>query len=216
MTKQRALLKMISDGRRRKSARLLDIGCDTGSLLRVARDDFGMNVLGVEVSHLAARVAQDEHGLDVLVGDVTELNLPSESFDIITLADVVEHVANPSALLREVSRLLIDEGRVYIYTSDHDALINSMGLTLYRLFGRWSSVLLEKLYIPYHEFYFTKSTLARLVTSVGFQIEYHANKEFPLREFGHGLPLKLGLVPVFALQKITKRQTSQELIAVKC
>ena len=215
VAKQRALLNMIANGRTMKGARLLDIGCDTGALLVMARDEFGMEVLGLEVSQEAARVAHQEHGLDVVVGQITELELPDSKFDFITLVDVIEHVSDPSVLLSEVQRLLRSRGKVYIATSDHDALINTIGLALYRLLGARSWGLLEKLYIPYHEFYFTRSTLARLVEQSGLQIAYHAKREFPLNEFGHGLLLKLGLVPIFVLQRLTQRQTLQELIAKK-
>ena len=194
---------------------LLDIGCDTGALMSVARDEFGMQVTGLEVSPAAAEVARKQYHLDVRVEEIAELKFPPESFDIITMVDVIEHTADPVTLLARLFPLLRKEGRLYIATSDHDALINALGLMLYQLIGRVSRPLLEKLYIPEHEFYFTRRTLSRLVQQAGFHIVRHVNYEFPLDEFGHGWVLKLGLIPMFALQKILQRQTLQELTAIR-
>jgi 2-polyprenyl-3-methyl-5-hydroxy-6-metoxy-1,4-benzoquinol methylase len=215
LAKHRRLLNTIADGKSVKGASLLDIGCDTGSLLAVARDEFGMDVLGIELSEKAAKVARETYGLKVLVGDIGKLNLNAASFDVITLVDVIEHVADPLILLKEVCRLLKRGGKVFLATSDHDALINGVGRAIYRVFGKWSRSLLEKLYVPYHEYYFTKSTLAKLVDQSDLQILYQHEREFPMDEFGHGVLLRLSLRPIFAIQRLTGRQTLQELIAFK-
>lgn len=215
LAKNRTLLNLLADGRTVKGARLLDVGCDTGSLLRVARDEFGMTGLGIEISQQAVRVAREEHGLEVLAGQVAELELPSASFDFIVMVDVVEHVADPAALLNEAYRLLRSGGKIYIDTSDDDALVNTIGLVLYRLLGTWVQGMIEnRVFIPYHEFYFNKSTLARLVRQMGFQITYHVKWELPFNEI-HGILFKLGLPPLFAVQRLLGRQTLQELVAVK-
>ena len=213
--RHRNLLKEVVGEHPSPGLKLLDIGCDTGAFLLVARDEFHLTVTGCEVSPAAAEVAVKQHQLDVRVGQVADLNLDPESFDIITMVDVIEHTANPAALLRDVFPLLRKGGRLYIATSDHDALINDVGLILHRVFGRTSRPLLEKLYIPEHEFYFTRRTLSAIVQQANFEVVSHINYEFPLDEFGHGLVLKLGLIPMFALQKIFKKQTLQALTATK-
>ena len=212
--KHRDLLRSLIGSFTTKNLKLLDVGCDTGGLLTVARYDFGMEVMGVEISPTAAEVARSQRGLDVRVGELIEQAFPAESFDVITLMDVIEHVPDPAALLSETRRLLRPGGRLYIATADHNALINALGLVFYRLLGRISWPLLEKLYIPVHEFYFTRNTLRRLVQQARFHIIYHCNREFPLDEFGHGFLLKVALVPIFFLQKILNRQTLQEIVAV--
>ena len=194
---------------------MLDVGCDTGSLLAVARDQFELDVVGLEVSPEAAKVARERHGLTVNVAQPAESGLAPESFDFITLIDVIEHLSDPVAMLSDLRRLLKPGGRIYIATADHNALINSIGLTAYKLFGKRIIGLMEKLYIPFHEFYFTRKTLDAVICKAGFENGHHAMKEFPLDEFGHGTFLKLGLIPIFALQKLLRRQTLQELIAVK-
>ena len=215
LTKNQAVLDLLVDGHTVRDAKILDIGCDTGSLLRVARDAFGMTGLGIEVSERAARIAREEHGLEVMVGQVTEMRLPPASFDFIVLVDVVEHVADPAALLDKVHQLLRPGGKIYIDTADCDALVNLIGIVLCRLSGDRGRRLLERrLFIPYHEFYFNQDTLAQLVRLSGFQITHQAKWELPFNEI-HGILFKLGLLPVFALQRVLGRQTLQRLVATK-
>ena len=213
--KHRRLLSRLKVLMSRDSVRILDIGCDTGSLLTVARDDFGMDVMGVEVSQAAAETARCENNLDVRVGRLNDLRLPDDRFDLITMIDIIEHVANPLNLLKETNRLLRPGGNLYVATLDHDALLYSIGRGAVRVLNTRAQSMLEKLYIPVHEYYFTKQTLASLVSQAKFCVVRHRNREFPLDEFGHGLMLKLGLVPIFLLQALIGRQTLQELIVQK-
>lgn len=213
--KHQDLLRRLLPGEKQPNRRMLDIGCDTGSLLVTARQEFGVQAFGIEVPGPAAWVARQEHKLNILSSDLLKLGLQADSFDLVTMLDVIEHLPDPEAVLHEIYRLLRPGGRVYIATADHDALINTIGLTLYWLAGQYVRPLLEKLYIPYHEFYFTRTTLADMVQRAHFKVVSHTKQEFPLDEFGHGLGLKLGLIPIFALQGLLGRQTLQELVAVK-
>lgn len=210
-----ALLSHLTDGLTVNGARLLDVGCDTGSLMTVARDKFGMDVMGVEILEEAAHIARQQHGLDVVVGQLDELELPAAGFDLITLVDVIEHAADPEALLNEVARLLRTGGRVYIETSNGDALMYSMGLSLHQVASSWSKGLLERLFAPYHEFYFNQSTLARLVERSGLRVRHHVGREMSLDDFGARLALKAALAPIMLLQRLTSRPTLQEMTAVK-
>lgn len=211
--KHRAMIATMTMGGRQKGASLLDIGCDTGSLLCVARDEFGMQVTGLEISEQAAEVARSRHGLDVVVGTMESTGLAPDSFHYITMIDLIEHVADPVALLKSARRLLRPGGRLYIVTPNHDALIHSIGIALDRIAGRLSQPLIDHLYIPWHEFYFDARSMAAALRAAGLSMCSAVPQEFPLDEFGHGIVLKAMLWPVFLMQRLVSRQSLLVVVA---
>jgi SAM-dependent methyltransferase len=205
--KHREMIEAMTAGGKRQGASLLDIGCDTGSLLCVARDEFGMTVTGLEISERAAEVARSRHGLNVAVGTMESAGLAPESFDYITMIDLIEHVSDPVGLLKSARRLLRPGGRIYIITPNHDALIHLIGIALDRITGRASRPLIDHLYIPWHEFYFDARTMAAAMRQAGLSLRSAASQEFPLDEFGHGTVLKAMLWPIFQVQWLVGRQS---------
>src|SRR5439155_876226 len=98
-----ALLAHVPSG-----AAVLDIGCSTGAF-DVALKRKGCHVTGVEVNPVAAEVARSRCDA-VHVGDITQMledrRLPSAAFDVIVAGDVLEHLVDPSIVVRGCRRLL--------------------------------------------------------------------------------------------------------------
>lgn len=137
--------------------RLLDLGCWVGFLLGEARAR-GWDVLGVEPSAWAAGHARDVAGVPVVQGDLLSSELPAEAFDAVVLADVLEHLADPSAGLDRVAGLLAPGGVLLLVLPD-------AGSRTARLLGaRWWSV------IPTHVQYFTRASLRRLLVDRGWEV----------------------------------------------
>ena len=95
------------------SARLLDVGCGTGWLAEHFADYTGVDGSPDAVAAAAAR------GRNVVLGDV-DAPLPFEdaSFDGVVLKDLLEHVADPVAVVGEVRRVLRPGGRVFASSPD--------------------------------------------------------------------------------------------------
>lgn len=90
-------------------ARLLDVGCADGVLLRRLSPTL-QRALGVDPE---ATPAQGR--VEILRGTFPgEPRLPAGDFDCVTLLAVLEHVADPDALARECHRVLVPGGRVVL------------------------------------------------------------------------------------------------------
>lgn len=97
---------------KRRSGRVLDIGCGVGDFL-VAVKHAGFEVVGIEPSDQARAIAKERLGFEPL--DPSALStLPDASFDIITLWHVLEHVDDLKTEIASLSRLLKPDGTLVI------------------------------------------------------------------------------------------------------
>jgi SAM-dependent methyltransferase len=140
----------------RGGGRLLDIGCGNGTeLYRLAA--MGWEGYGVEMDPGASQRAR-EGGLSVLTGDLLDAKYGDSFFQVVRMSYVLEHLANPRETLREIRRILVPGGRLYLSVQSAKSLH-------YRLFGRnWFS-----LDVPRHLFSFDPGTLKRLLSSMDLE-----------------------------------------------
>jgi methionine biosynthesis protein MetW len=81
-------------------ARVLDVGCGTGSISRIIVNTRGARLVGIEPDAQRAAVARTR-GVDVHAGVLTpELLKRVGRFDVVVFADVLEHVPDPARLLQ--------------------------------------------------------------------------------------------------------------------
>jgi ubiquinone/menaquinone biosynthesis C-methylase UbiE len=84
--------------------RILEIGCGSGALLKDLQDD--NTVYGVDVAEAALKICR-ERGLDcVTMGDVTALPYADGALDTVIAIDVLEHIEDDAAAVREIHRVL--------------------------------------------------------------------------------------------------------------
>ena len=94
--------------------RLLDVGCATGDFLDEMRRIPGWSVVGIEPGAAAARYARLQQGLDVVEGTLNDSPFADQSFDAVTVWDVLEHVYDPRVVIRSLARLLRPGGVLVI------------------------------------------------------------------------------------------------------
>ncbi len=116
-------------GKKKSGIHLLDVGCSSGPFILAARD-FGVEAEGVEPSSGPARTAI-QSGLKVYQGYLNDIHLPEESFDVITLFEVLEHLRDPLSLFKECHRILCSSGLLVIRTGNTDSW------TVQYMKGRW-------------------------------------------------------------------------------
>jgi 2-polyprenyl-3-methyl-5-hydroxy-6-metoxy-1,4-benzoquinol methylase len=138
---------------------VLEIGCGVGDLLVPLRD-LGLRVVGIDTTEHAVQLARRHWGLDVREVEISEARLQPGSFDAVIMRYAIEHVASPSADLRQVARLLKPGGLLFITTC------NTASLDC-RLFGRyWYGYDL-----PRHLNLFSARSLCGLVESSGLVVD---------------------------------------------
>jgi len=93
--------------------KILDVGCGTGANLKMLAA-YG-SAEGVDISPQAVDFCR-ERGLDsVKLGAIEHLPYESGSFELVTALDVVEHLDDDVAGLREMRRVLRRDGRVLLF-----------------------------------------------------------------------------------------------------
>jgi 2-polyprenyl-3-methyl-5-hydroxy-6-metoxy-1,4-benzoquinol methylase len=95
-----------------RNARVLDVGCGTGSVSAHIIANTGARLVGIEPDPRRAALAR-ERGLDVHAGLLTEESASRLGpFDVIMFADVLEHLADPYDLLRIAKTALAPTGAI--------------------------------------------------------------------------------------------------------
>ncbi|MFV0460809.1 MAG: class I SAM-dependent methyltransferase [Actinomycetales bacterium] len=110
--------------------RILDIGSGPGTItcdLAEIVAPGGGRVTAVEISDAALDLTRREaakrgvRNLDLMVGDIHRLDLPNDGFDVVHAHQVLQHVPNPVAALREMIRVARAGGIVAARDSDYAA-----------------------------------------------------------------------------------------------
>lgn len=95
-----------------KTGKILDIGCGTGEFLNVCkRAKWG--TIGIEPDDDARKMAIENHGLDVRE-EIEIKRLESDSFDVISMWHVLEHVPRLNERIEELKRLIKSNGIIII------------------------------------------------------------------------------------------------------
>jgi len=98
------------------SLRVLDVGCGNGSQLALPLARRGFQVMGIDVDarsiEHAKELAKDLTNAAFVCGDVAELK--TKPFEVVILAEVLEHMTEPRRLLLESAKHLSEDGVVIV------------------------------------------------------------------------------------------------------
>lgn len=190
----RHVLELVAPG-----SRVLDVGCAEGYLAAELVARRGCTVVGIEPDHRAAAVAR-ERGIEVLELDVETVPLAAARFDVVVFADVLEHLRDPVAVLRQAraaGRAVVSLPNIAHWTGRRALLRGRFPREDHGLFDRT------------HLRFFTRESARELVGEAGLRIveERFADAPLPLESrvpaLGRLRPLAVRARPeLFALQTV--------------
>lgn len=149
--------------------KLLDVGCGDGVFLK-RLDVCSFDAHGLEPVKEAVEAA-NQAGLQVTQGNILTASLVSESFDVVTLWHVFEHIKDPTAALKRIHAIL-KPGGVLVMSMPN---VNSMACRLGKKY--WFH-----LDSPRHLWLYNETNIKRLLSSTRFKVESSSYLpfEFPL------------------------------------
>lgn len=99
-----------------RRGRMLDVGCGTGNVLRLARRHFE-SCVGVDLSRPLLAELRRREGAGLATGEALHLPFRPETFDLVSMYALVHHILDPAPAFREAWRVLRPGGLLYL---DHD------------------------------------------------------------------------------------------------
>ena len=120
----------------RSDLNIIDLGCGTGLLMKELQK-YG-TVQGIDISARAISFCKDRNIQNVSIGNITNLNLPTNSFDVVLALDVLEHIEDDCRAIEQIKKIVKPKGIVIIFVPTFMFLwgitdINSMHYRRYRL-----------------------------------------------------------------------------------
>ena len=147
----------------------LEIGSGAGWMLRALKHR-GWKVIGNERSVQRSVATLAKEGFPIFVGGIDAVR-PVPQFDLIILIQVLEHLADPLAVLQHCARLLTSGGTLVVAVPNLDSWQ-----------ARICGAFWFHLDVPRHLFHFTPSSLSQALEMVGLQvrtIEYSSPEHDP-------------------------------------
>lgn len=149
--------------------KILDVGCASGWFLYELSKRFRTaQYFGVDVYAQAIRYGKKRYpSLKLTNADAHMLPYSDKSFDIVVCTEVLEHVEHPKNVIREIKRVLKDDG-VGIIEMD-------TGNFLFRVVWYWWTTIRNGVWKDSHIHVFTTQKLETMLKEAGFLI---TNKRF--------------------------------------
>ena len=138
--------------------RVLDIGCGAGDFLHTMEQN-GWQTLGAEPSEVAINIARKRIKGHIITPEEIA-NLPDESFEVITMWHVLEHVENLTWQIAQLKRLLKKGGRLVLALPN----FKSFDAQYYKQY--WAAY-----DVPRHLNHFCKLTVVKIFSNSGLKIQ---------------------------------------------
>ena len=98
---------------------ILDVGCGKGDFVYAGRQA-GWNVNGIELSQTAVEIAQS-FDLPVKKIDFFSSSIYPDSYDIVTMFEVLEHLSDPVKFINRAAEIVKPGGLIYLTTPNYES-----------------------------------------------------------------------------------------------
>jgi Methylase involved in ubiquinone/menaquinone biosynthesis len=197
----------------------LDIGCGEGNTLSAALAK-GWKVNGIDITDNRIEKAKDKK-INFTEGMFLETEYKPDSFDIIYIDSVLEHVVDPFGYLKEIRRILKKGGVIYVGVPNEDSLQNDIKKIVYNFTGKKHiAKQLKPFDTPYHIIGFNRKSLKEAVERAGLKIVklHNFGRKFEflgVPRGSKGFYIQLFLLPFEFLGMITGRDVYFEALLTK-
>jgi 2-polyprenyl-3-methyl-5-hydroxy-6-metoxy-1,4-benzoquinol methylase len=142
--------------RYKRHGRLFDLGVGWGHFLASAVKS-GYDGSGIEIGEELYKYAKHDLGLNVSNENIFDIH-PQREYDIITMWDVLEHIKDADIVIDKCSKMLKDDGFIFIQVPQIDSVIARMFKV------KWHHITSS------HINYFSKNTIATLLNKYGIEV----------------------------------------------
>lgn len=165
---------------------VLELGCSTGFISKYLSQKRACSVVGIEIDPAAATEAR-KFCIGVLSRDLNSrewiVGLPEQGFDVILMADVLEHLVDPQALLDQIRLLLAPNSTIVISLPNVVHWVTRLKI----VFGHFNYQSFGTLDHTHLRFY-TPSSARKMIESAGYKIR-RFHPVFGGRLSGYARPL---------------------------
>lgn len=149
-----------------KAERILEVGAASGGTLNWLKQQFPGAVTTAVERNEELRVALNKNVDKTLIGPIEDVVAELETYDLILLLDVLEHLDEPDKLLRQLHTKLDNDGVIIVSIPNVAHLSVSLPLLFLRKFEYQDAGILDRT----HKRFFTDASAVALLNSTGFRV----------------------------------------------
>ncbi|MBQ4821772.1 class I SAM-dependent methyltransferase [Aquimarina sp. MMG016] len=136
-----------------RDGKVLDIGCGSGAFLNYLHEKYNFGLFGLEIKgDIAERAIERNKGFKLYVGFFNEIDFKNQTFDVITMYHVFEHLLTPYEDIQKIKKILKPGGKLIISMPN----IDSWQATMFK--DKWFH-----LDVPRHLIFFTPNDFKRIM-----------------------------------------------------
>jgi 2-polyprenyl-3-methyl-5-hydroxy-6-metoxy-1,4-benzoquinol methylase len=188
-----------------RGQRVLDIGCDTGVLLQIAAEEYGVVPVGIDVASRAVSMAT-QHGIEVYRTNVEQAPEHLRDFAVITAIDLLEHTTDPVAFLVEIRKRLRPGGIAYLETPNIQSAVYGTGRILSSVTGGKPRALVDRLFPEQHIQYFNRASLVHLARKSGLEVVQLDTRILPGADIAASIPVNVAVGALQLLDRLTNNR----------